>query len=265
MSKFSGFNNDKTTKNKQDVYTLLETMTYNMGMLFDSLGLEEKPCNIKTPNEIIKVVQSLMASGVLKENITAINEKLLVAVDSNVTAQMQLAEMTKAIEQYKNEIERLNYIIQVKDTEIGNLRADVSHLKQNIDSKTKEFDEIITACNEKITTKEKEHLSLLQALISFRDSIALRDGMAKNVETVDGKKLLASFLKETRALFEKNGVQVIESKGNFDLSIQVVTDVVDTTEPALHDTVSEVFRAGYMTIEGMLRPEEVILFRYTKE
>ena len=37
-------------------------MAYNMGMLFDSFGLEEKPCNIKTPNEIIKVVQSLMVS-----------------------------------------------------------------------------------------------------------------------------------------------------------------------------------------------------------
>lgn len=256
MSKLFNIKNNNSFTSPPDVYKLLESITGNLGKLFKNLKIQGDTFEIKTPHTIIKLLQTLLANGIFAENIMVINEQVKQAAKKSEDMHMELFSDRICSDEYERKIEQLNQSIIKKDIKIKEVQAENTKILQDLYSKSIEFNEIIKK-------KDKTQMDIIESLIAFRDSIVLRDGLASDGEKVDGNKLLTSLVKETARVFEKNGVKVLEEKGTFNSSIQKVTDVKDTNEKELQDIVADVFRAGYIFENKMIRPEEVILYRYS--
>lgn len=247
-----------TVNISSDVYRLLESISGNLEKLFENLEMSDTTFEIKTPNSVVKILQTLLANGVFTENIVAINERIKLAAQKSEEMHMDLFSNKFCMDDYEKKLGELEQSINEKNMQIRKLQEEVESAQQSLEAKKREDAGLMKE-------KDKLQMNFIDSLIAFRDSIVLRDGLASNGEQVDGNKLLTSLLKETARILEKNGVKPLEEKGDFDSSIQIVTDVVDTDKKELHDTVSHVFRAGYVFGNKMIRPQEVILYRYCGE
>lgn len=265
MSKLIKINPGPAEKNNQDVYQLLESMADNLEKLFDSLGIEDNKYSVKTPRTLIKILQTLMANGVLAGNIAVINEKIKLAVKKNEEIRIDAWSNIQNAETYESRINELTKAIMEKEYLISSLQAQIQNLRCEKNDEEKEFNELSIYYKDKLKQRDKAYINLINSFITFRDTVILREELASGGEAIDSCKLLTSLLMETAGVFEKNNIHVLDQKGKFDSSIQVVTDVADTGEEDLHDMVSEVFRPGYIMGDVMIRPEEVILYRYKTE
>lgn len=103
---------------------------------------------------------------------------------------------------------------------------------------------------------------LLKTLIAFRDRQLLRESMAKQEGSEELLRVFSSLCKESLQMLEQLGVSQMLPMGSFDSALHVATDTRQTSNASLHDTIAEVFRPGYYLDAQVLRPQEVVLYRY---
>jgi molecular chaperone GrpE (heat shock protein) len=242
-------------------------MEMNIEKLFESLGVEGIKHSTQTPNAAMYLIQNMITDKNVFMNMQAMNEDIKKAIQKHEEIRLDAWSLKDELKEAEAENEALKK--QLKEAEhqlekLQNLEA------QNIGLNTK-IDELQTAfekCTKDLRSSENRAKDITESLVSFRDSIILKEGLcAENKEesSVQLHKLLTVLLKETAGIFEKNDIEILDQKGTYDSSIQIVTDVKPTKDKELQDTVAETFRPGYRYGDVLIRPQEVILYSYTAE
>lgn len=252
-------------KSKKDVYILLSEMSENINKLFSSLGIQEEKSDLQIPPRLIAMIEALVNSGgMVAENMEQLNSRLKTAYDKS-------EEIRLINRAYANNEKDLNREINLNKTELSSLQSQVDEIKQQNCLSEKTCDNLQ---NELLSLKDKyesdtrslkrQYLDNIMLLITFRDGILMKEGLAESQGEQKLQSMLASLMIETANILEKNQVIILDQKGVFDSSKQIVVDIVETTEEALQNTIAQVFRPGYSFEDEMIRPQEVVLYKYKR-
>ena len=150
-----------------------------------------------------------------------------------------------------------------RSSEIETLQADLADMRKSLQEQTELSDSRLLEIESQKTVlagAKKTTAAFIDDIIRFRDQLLIfRDGA-----TGDILKFIEMQYKELGKILKKNGMEPLETAaGPFDESCQTVFQTVDTTDKELHMTVSETFRPGYRTADGLLRRQEVIVYKYS--
>jgi molecular chaperone GrpE len=108
---------------------------------------------------------------------------------------------------------------------------------------------------------------LLLDLLLFYDSLhwfldsLVKQEMSRDVVADSAQLLVDEFLE----LLYRRDVTPAETSPTFDRTLHKAVQVVDTDDPAKDQAVQQVLKRGFKRGERVLRPEEVIIFRYKKD
>lgn len=255
---------EKSTSN-QDIYTVLENMFENMDKLFSSLDVDEENFNLLTPNLFLQFVEHIINKGTVLKNIKLLNKKLEKAASISKDSRLENWNNSLCIVELNKKIEVLNSNVNTLKQEV----LEISKEKKRIALESIELETKLKNIKEEFIEEKKllknQNIDTIKSIITFRDSVIMRQGLAESQEESSLKSLLNSLIKETANLLEQNHVEILDGKGSFDNSIHIVVEVKQTDDKDLHDKVAQVFRPGYIFEEEMIRPQEVILYSYSED
>ena len=234
-------------RTKKDIYTLLKDMSGNMEKLFESLDVAVPEYSLESPNRLTYYIEYLLYSGTVLKSLENMNKQMQQAIEQNEIRKIEAWSSKQERKLLEKQMVELQKQIAARDLQIEQQKQSYHQLEMSLQQ------------------ADQETHQMIQNIISFRDSIIMREGLVSESEeekTDDLKKLLNSLLKETAQLLIKSGITILDEKGKFDSSIHIVMGTTSTDDSQLHDCVAKVFRPGYKLDNKILRPQEVILYTY---
>lgn len=244
-----------------DVYDLLLDMSTNMNKLFSNLGLEEPPFSIQTPHPFFYYIERIAKSGATEINMKALNSQLKKAISRTENLQFEHWTQGENLKELQGEISSLKEQMTLYQSQIQEMEKQKRQVEEERKKLRSDLAQLIEQQNE-LRLVKKQHLDNIMSLISFRDSILMMEGLAESQGEAKLQSAMDSMLKGTANLLEKSQVIILDQMGPFDSSIQTVVDIQETADETLHNTVVSVFRPGYRFNDEMIRPEEVVLYKY---
>lgn len=231
-------------------------------------GIEESASSGKTENIVTETTQKLEEnlSDATSRNTHEFNKngssEIKPTENPQKTTETIIQNSTKQLEEsFRQDYKSMNAYI---DNLLQN-QTD-PQMKKLLESTKTDLNNLIYKIEYTMSTKNPE-IGLLQNLISFRDNIIIRKGLAKDSKDAKASEFLALFEKldtEISKIFSNRNVKIIEQTGKkFDQQTQSCRNIIETKNPELHDIVAETFRPGYRLETGeIIRPHEVILYKY---
>ncbi len=110
-------------------------------------------------------------------------------------------------------------------------------------------------------TEKRRKLAL--SLIKYRDQLLYFKDNASAEGNEQMVKLLDNLYRETGRFMRENGVEPLEDNTTFHAEYHVITDTEETEQIDLHDRIASTFRAGYRIDGELIRPQEVVVYRYS--
>lgn len=98
--------------------------------------------------------------------------------------------------------------------------------------------------------------STAQEVIKLRDWLLLKEAASSD------RELLGALYRKMGQALQKEGVYALEDGGAFDPEQQQIVETRPTADSAQHDQVASTVRPGYRYRGRLLRPQEVILYRF---
>ncbi len=249
-----------SNKNARDIHVQIESMFHNMDKLFSSLGVEEKSRPVYS-SQLQYILETMVNKGPVYSNIEVLNRKLQDAVKKSEEVRIrQWAANAPPDESSSRELEQ----VQIDLRKMKEQNADLLQAMEAERKKTEALSQRLKTAEDALALQEKKNkqrnLDQIKLLIAFRDSILMKEDLAKDQGQPTITAIFSALSKETANLLEKCGVTVLDKKGHYDGSMHYVTETRPTDDGMLQDEIAEVFRPGYILGDEMVRPEEVILY-----
>lgn len=156
-----------------------------------------------------------------------------------------------------------------RDATLARIESTVADVRRLVDERLR-YDGIKEQAFDRLY-KDLEHFRGEAALHQVRplllDVILLLDrldgAMAAPVNSGDPGAFLGSVREELLEILERRGVSSVSNiEEKFDPQVQRAVEVEATSDEAAHNSIARVVRRGYVADDKVLRPEEVVVFRY---
>lgn len=120
--------------------------------------------------------------------------------------------------------------------------------------------EVVKTPPELAIESEPELSETAQELIKLRDWVLL----AQSGKNPASPQVLGAIYKKLAQILAQEGVTVIEESGPFNYERQQVISTQPTDDPEKDDWVYDTVRPGYLFEGGLIRPQEVIVYSYSR-
>lgn len=253
-------------KYKSDIYKLLEEMSENINKLFFSLGIQNKQTSdLQIPPRIIALIESVVNSGGrVSRNLDMLNDKLKMAFEKSEEIRLINWAKDNNLNEVQNDMNQMNQELFKLKSQVEEMRQQKNLAEKACLNLQNELDVLGKKYRIETVMFKKQYLNSLLSLISLRDGLLMKEGLAESQGESKLHSALTAILEETANMLEKNQVTILGEMGNFDSSTQTVVDVQGTDDETLHNTIASVFRPGYRFTDEMIRPQEVVLYKYKR-
>lgn len=249
---------------KQSIYNELSHIMRSGHELYEVMNESATEIKLRLPKKLPLILENIFISKVTIDNLNGIRQLIDNAtklIEDKILGAKSL-EMTNI--RFNEELdEAKNEILYLK-----NELAQLAKESKQIDSIPNEVDVALKHKNNELQIeKEQQDLTFGKEIILMRDNLCMKEEMLKTEEEYQESKawkLIQASYRETESILNRMGITVINEKGVFDSNIQMVTDTTPTDKEELYETVAQTFREGYRTADKLIRPQEVILYSYSK-
>lgn len=171
-----------------------------------------------------------------------------------------------------------SFISQIESAEkaADNMRLDIRKLKEETKSYKSRISELedrlknvpkVVGSGEKKAVPDVQNNSdvhFIKEIISLYDNQIIKIDFIKSQSPIDDSALRVaeSFIKEIEALLNKEGVEIINDKGEFSGESQLIVDTKDTEIVELGGTICDTIRVGFRYKDEILRAQEVIVYTH---
>lgn len=179
----------------------------------------------------------------------------------HVAAEEESKQMEREIRDLKRQVRELSETSR----ELQKVKINLSDTRNILQSCQKEqtgIKEELEDVRSDVQEEGKARMRLIEDIIRLRDHLEFYTENAENEHMGQMVKLLNGLYKETAAILNSNGVEVIHREDEFSPEDQEVVSVVQTDAPGLNDRVSGTFSDGYRMGGRLLRAQKVMLYSY---
>lgn len=226
---------------KYNHYNFLMQLQSNLQKLYEIFGYKPERITLTPPSDIIQHLESFFDSGRMANYLDSVNIQIKNAVKAADNLRIDNWSLKEELEECKKRV--------------AELESGVAASTGNLDS-----DKVCTD-----TAKGNDvglNTELIKSIISLYDNqIIKRDFIKQQASTDDSAlRVVESSIKEIEALLKNNGVEIIDSKGEFSGKTQMIVDTKDTDLPELAGSVCDTVRVGFRYGDELLRAQEVIVY-----
>lgn len=184
---------------------------------------------------------------------TADEEPVAEIIDPAVLLlQHELSRVQKNLETEKREKAELTERLRLVSDAYRKNKDDVAATRSRLERLAKEKEEIRRG---EVVSSLFEPLQNLRRAREGMHKAAIGDGHIQGVDMV---------IKQILTAFENLGMEEVPGKGSvFDPNVHEALTMIPVQDPALHESVMEVFEAGYRIGKRLIRPARVVVGQYT--